>query len=122
MLEKVLIVTADWNDGDYVTKITRYKDWVIPKQDQIIIEAIAKVNTSYDEDIEGKIWELIPKEAKDEIMDKWIKEEWEERVKEYWEDWINDLIWDFLPYVDNWEIHTIKSVEVLEINNRTKYL
>jgi len=107
-MKKYIIIEADINDGDYVTEKTLITDEKL-KEIMPVIEAVKKqkeanrwgYNWPQSEHCEESIEELYPQFTEDEL----------------------DEFRQFVPSgIESDQVHTIESIELLEVTNETKLL
>lgn len=112
-MKKYLVITADTNDGDYITalnEITSEQLFLI----QHIIDAI-KAFKPY-----GDKWKHTTNYSNGDFVRKDLGEKTAEEL--YGQIPGFELFQEFIPVLDNNGIHTITNITVLEIFNETKLL
>jgi|SRR6185436_8452684 len=99
-MKKYLIVKADTNDADYVTKKTEIKDGEIDKYLHLI--SVIKSN--------GKSWKT------GEVSDEGLEEQYPDFSLE-----VLESFGKLVPYGE-YGVHTIESIEILEVSNEQRLL
>lgn len=101
-MQKYIIVKADTNDADYITKKSKITDEQIKK-----IKHITKIISKNDNS-----W------GKGEVG---YNDKFEDRYKDLLSEEEMNLFENFTPFGE-WGIHSIESVEILEVTNEEKLL
>lgn len=100
-MKKYIIIKADTNDGDYVTEKTLISDEEVEKVKYILskMDTTHKIRWETLDQANSKVWEQHPELTEEEA----------------------EFLYEFVPSGE-YGVHTIESIEIIEVVNEIKLL
>lgn len=118
-MKKYIIIKADVNDGDYISSKHEITD-----ENLEIVKPIIQAINEFNEDKSIKYqkynWWTMDDHSRGSSPEQYLspEERYKDKVSQEAFDYFNEL----LPYMDNENIHTIESIELLEVSKQERLL